>query len=140
MIKFLLESPDLAPVKGHLSDAGWDLRIAEDIEIGAHGGRVLVSCGVKAEIPEGYAGFIWPRSGLAVKKGLDVLAGLIDAGYRDTIKVALINHGSKTIYFYRGDRIAQLVISPVVVAEAEFVNELSDSERALNGFGSTGIQ
>ena len=121
-------------------DAGADLATTVDVTL-APGQRELVPTGVALAIPSGYAGFIHPRSGLAVRAGLSVVnaPGTIDAGYRGEIKVPLINLDStETIHLKRGERIAQLVIQPVYQAKFTLVAELPDSLRQDAGFGSTG--
>ncbi len=90
------------------------------------------------EIPAGFYGRIAPRSGLAVKHGIDVLAGVVDADYRGELKVPLINLGSQPIQFEAGERIAQLIIEQAAMCDYVWVEELSDTERAESGFGSTG--
>ena len=138
-------SPD-APPPGVLpryalpGDAGADLSLAEDVDL-APFQRKLVGTGVAVAIPEGYAGFVHPRSGLAHRLGLSVVnaPGTIDAGYRGEIKVNLINLDPTTpLRLRRGDRIAQLVVQPVVRARFVPVHELPDSERGAGGHGSTG--
>lgn len=129
------------PQAQNRGDAGYDLRAAEDTKI-EPGQRVLVSTGIALAIPEGYAGFIQPRSGLAIKNGITCLntPGLIDSGYRDEIKVILINHDPmETFVINKGDRIAQLVIQKYETVDFPVVEELSDSERGTGGFGSTGV-
>jgi dUTP pyrophosphatase len=121
-------------------DAGADLTAAEDVEL-APFQRALVGTGVAVAIPEGYAGFVHPRSGLAHRLGLSMVnaPGTIDAGYRGEIKVNLINLDPTTpIALRRGDRIAQLVVQPVVRARFVPVEELPGSERGAGGHGSTG--
>jgi dUTP pyrophosphatase len=121
-------------------DAGADLSLAEDVEL-APFQRALVRTGVAVAIPEGYAGFVHPRSGLAHRLGLSLVnaPGTIDAGYRGEIKVNLINlDPTNPLVLRRGDRIAQLVVQPVVRARFVAVNELPDSERGDGGHGSTG--
>ncbi|HIY86207.1 MAG TPA: dUTP diphosphatase [Candidatus Yaniella excrementavium] len=121
-------------------DAGADLSATIDVSL-APGERQLVPTGIAMAIPEGFAGFIHPRSGLAVRTGLSVVnaPGTIDAGYRGEIKVPLINlDPSETIHLARGERIAQLVLQPVYQAEFTVVDELPDSVRKDAGFGSTG--
>jgi dUTP pyrophosphatase len=121
-------------------DAGADLTAAEDVEL-APFQRALVGTGVAVAIPEGYAGFVHPRSGLAHRLGLSMVnaPGTIDAGYRGEIKVNLINLDPTTpIALRRGDRIAQLVVQPVVRARFVLVEQLPDSERGAGGHGSTG--
>jgi dUTP pyrophosphatase len=134
-----------APPPGRLpryalsGDAGADLSLAEDVEL-APFQRKLVGTGVAVAIPEGYAGFVHPRSGLAHRMGLSVVnaPGTIDAGYRGEIKVNLINlDPTAPISLRRGDRIAQLVVQPVVRARFLPVQQLPDSERGTGGHGST---
>ena len=121
-------------------DAGADLFLAEDVEL-APLQRALVGTGVAVAIPEGYAGFVHPRSGLAHRLGLSLVnaPGTIDAGYRGEIKVNLINLDPTTpVTLRRGDRIAQLVVQPVVRARFVPVDELPATERGEGGHGSTG--
>lgn len=121
-------------------DAGADLTAAEDVEL-APFQRALVGTGVAVAIPEGYAGFVHPRSGLAHRLGLSLVnaPGTIDAGYRGEIKVNLINlDPDRPLVLHRGDRIAQLVVQPVVRARFVPVAELPRSERGEGGHGSTG--
>ena len=128
------------PGYAHIGDAGADLTAAEDVLL-APFQRALVSTGVAVAIPEGYAGFLHPRSGLAHRLGLSMVnaPGTIDAGYRGEIKVNLINLDPDTpIVLHRGDRIAQLVVQPVVRARFVPVAQLPDSERGDRGHGSTG--
>lgn len=128
------------PAYEHPGDAGLDLRAAEPVSI-APGQRVLVATGMAIALPAGYAAFVHPRSGLALRAGLGMVnaPGVIDAGYRGEIKVILINHDlHETIDIAHGDRIAQLVISHVEHAQLVEVVELPGSQRASGGFGSTG--
>lgn len=120
-------------------DAGVDLRATEAVTLQA-GQRYLIPTGLAVAIPQGYAGFVQPRSGMAINKGLGVLnsPGLIDSGYRGELKVIAINMDSEPVEIERGDRIAQLVILPVPAFIYEEVDVLPDSERGAGGFGSTG--
>ncbi|MBT5753448.1 MAG: dUTP diphosphatase [Acidimicrobiaceae bacterium] len=129
------------PAHATPGDAGVDLRASADVTIAARGGRALVPTGISIAIPDGYAGFIQPRSGLAYKHGVTVLntPGLIDSGYRGELKVLLINTDPTTDFeVVRGERIAQLVIQAYEEVNFEEVQNLPDSERGLGGFGSTG--
>jgi len=128
------------PRFAHPYDAGADLTASNATKI-APGARALVSTGVAVAIPEGHAGLVLPRSGIAVRDGVTVVnaPGLIDAGYRGEIKVALINHGDTTFVVNPGDRIAQLVIIAVQSAEYVEVEDLDDTARSDGGFGSSGI-
>jgi dUTP pyrophosphatase len=111
------------------------------VTLRAGGGRALIPTGVAIALPEGWAGFVQPRSGLALRHGVTVLnsPGLIDAGYRDELKVILVNTDPTTDYLVeRGDRIAQLVVQPVANASFQTVVALPPSRRDTGGFGSTG--
>lgn len=121
-------------------DAGADLAVTEDVELAPHQ-RALVGTGVAVAIPEGYAGFVHPRSGLAHRVGLSLVnaPGTVDAGYRGEIRVNLVNTDpAETIRLRRGDRVAQLVVQPVVRAVFTPVEQLPDSARGTGGHGSTG--
>jgi dUTP pyrophosphatase len=100
----------------------------------------MVPTGVAVAIPEGFAGLVTPRSGLAVKHGVGIVnsPGLVDSGYRGELTVLLVNHGDSPLKILRGDRIGQLVVVPVANQEFEIVDELPDSVRGEGGFGSTG--
>lgn len=129
------------PAAQHQGDAGIDLHAREGADLPPGGGRVLIPTGLALAIPEGFAGFVQPRSGLALKHGVTVLntPGLIDAGYRDELKVILINTDPSQPYtVQRGDRIAQLVIQRVEAVSLVLVDVLSASTRDTGGFGSTG--
>ena len=134
--------PDLAvPAYAREGDAGADLVAREDHELAPGGGRARVSTGVSVAIPVGYAGFVLPRSGLAVSHGVTVLnaPGLVDCGYRGELRVALVNTSRTGDYVvHRGDRIAQLVVQRVEEATFVEVAELPSSERGEGGFGHTG--
>jgi dUTP pyrophosphatase len=134
-IKKLYEEA-VTPTRATEGSAGWDLYSTEEFELWL-GCSYAVPTGIAVEIPPGYAGFIWPRSGLA-KRRLDTLAGLIDSDYRGEVKVVLINHSEDLIKIPKGTRIAQLVIAPILSEELEVVEELSSTYRGVGGFGSTG--
>jgi len=128
------------PSYEHPGDAGLDLRAAESVTI-APGERALVATGIAIALPAGFAAFVHPRSGLALRAGLGMVnaPGVIDAGYRGEIKVILVNHDLReSIEIAHGDRIAQLVIQQVETAELIEVTELPGSHRGGGGFGSTG--
>ena len=129
------------PAYARPGDAGLDLGSAIDIEIGP-GERALVPTGVAVAIPEGHAGLVLPRSGLASRRGLTLAnaPGLIDAGYRGEVACAMVNlDRSQPVRISRGDRIAQLVVLPIATMEPWWVDELPRSERGEGGFGSTGL-
>lgn len=122
-------------------DAGVDLVAREDATLAAGGGRALVPTGIAIAIPQGYAGFIQPRSGLALSHGITCLntPGLIDSGYRGELKVLLINTDPEHDFMIRrGERMAQLVIQAVEHVRFVEVDELPDSQRGSGGFGHTG--
>ena len=130
------------PLPGYArhGDAGADLCAAEDIDL-APGERAVVRTGVAIALPEGYAGFVHPRSGLAARHGITLVnaPGTIDAGYRGEIKVILLNTDlAKAVSLRRGDRIAQLVVQRVENVTFREVPALPESARGDNGFGSTG--
>jgi dUTP pyrophosphatase len=134
--------PDLPlPGYAHPGDAGADLCAREGALLRAGGGRALVPTGFAVALPPGYAGFVQPRSGLALRHGVTCLntPGLIDCGYRDELKVLLVNTDPEADYeVHRGDRIAQLVVQAVEAVRWAVVDELPDTSRAGGGFGSTG--
>jgi len=130
------------PLPGYArhGDAGADLCAAEDIDL-APGERAVVRTGIAIALPEGYAGFVHPRSGLAARHGITLVnaPGTIDAGYRGEIKVILLNTDlARTVSLHRGDRIAQLVVQRVENVTFREVPDLPESARGDNGFGSTG--
>ena len=141
-IPLLRLDPDLPlPSYARPGDAGADLVAREEVVLPCAGGRALVPTGAAIAIPEGYAGFVQPRSGLALKHGVTCLntPGLIDAGYRGELKVLLINTDPREDFLVkRGERIAQLVIQRVEHVAFREVDELPSSERGSGGFGSTG--
>ena len=127
------------PARAHPGDAGVDLYAAEAVAL-APGERATVPTGVAVAIPEGYAGLVAPRSGLAQRHGLGIVnaPGVVDAGYRGEIRVLLVNHGSEPVSLARGERIAQLLVIPVSTVGVVEVYQLPPSERGAGGFGSTG--
>ena len=137
----ILDEGLLRPSYAKPGDAGLDLRSTEDIVI-EPGQRALIGTGIALAIPQGYAGFVQPRSGLAIKQGMTLVntPGLIDSGYRGEIRIIALNTDKEhAIAIKRGDRIAQLVIQEVPAVELVEVEELSSSERADTGFGSSGL-
>lgn len=135
-----LKDDAVLPTRAHSGDAGLDLYACEAAHIGP-GERWSVGTGVAVEIPEGHAGLVLPRSGLAKKHGIALVnaPGLIDAGYRGEVRVLLLNTDpAETFRVETGDRIAQLVIAPIALAEPVEVEALSDSARGDGGFGSSG--
>ena len=140
-IKRLDPSVEL-PSYAYTGDAGLDLRANEDVLLQPFERR-LVSTGLAVAIPEGYAGFVQPRSGMALRRGLSMAntPGLIDAHYRGELKVCAVNlDAHEPIVIERGERIAQLVIQRVPVVELVEVDELDETDRGAGGFGSSGAQ
>lgn len=133
---------DRPPRYAHDDDAGADLYAAEDLVL-PPGGRALVGTGVSIALPFGYAAFVVPRSGLAAKHGITVVnsPGTVDAGYRGEIKVTLLNTDREQEFRVEaGDRIAQMIVTPVSRAEFVPVPQLPESGRGERGFGSTGVR
>ncbi|WP_164233809.1 dUTP diphosphatase [Microbacterium hydrocarbonoxydans] len=138
----VLEGQVVVPGYAHPGDAGADLVAAEAVRL-EPGERALVATGVRIALPDGYAAFVVPRSGLAAKHGISIVnsPGTVDAGYRGEIKVSLINTDMRSTYDVAvGDRIAQLIVMPVARAVFLPVDELPESVRGEGGFGSTGYQ
>jgi dUTP pyrophosphatase len=132
--------PDaVVPGRAYSGDAGLDLSSCERVEL-APGERALVPTGLAVAIPEGYAGFVQPRSGLAAKHGISIVntPGLVDSGYRGELLVNLVNTDPRTPFVVEpGMRIAQLVILPIPELDLVEVDELPESERGVRGFGSS---
>jgi dUTP pyrophosphatase len=135
-----LRDDAVLPGRAYPGDAGLDLVACEQCEL-APGQRALVATGIAVAIPEGYAGFVQPRSGLATKHGITIVntPGLIDSGYRGELRVNLLNTDPTSPFVVEpGMRIAQLVVVPVAQVELSEVAELPESERGTGGFGSSG--
>jgi dUTP pyrophosphatase len=134
--------PDaVMPDYAHEHDAGCDLVAVETRTLGPRGGRAMVGTGLSIAIPEGYGGLVLPRSGLAARYGVTCAnsPGLIDAGYRGEVRVALVNLDPENEYVvHKGDRIAQLVVVPVAALLFNLVDELPQAARGEGGFGSSG--
>lgn len=135
-MKIKLLDPEMGPYKQYSEDAGWDLRAREACSIYPDD-VVAIKTGVCVEIPTGYAGEIRPRSSIT-KRGLIIPLGTIDSQYRGEIEIIVLNPFSKRQIIERGERIAQLVITPCMLGTLEIVDELSVSQRGASGFGSTG--
>ena len=125
------------PTRGSSSSAGLDIFSIEDLNIGPRE-RCLARTGLSVAIPEGFYGRVAPRSGLAVKHGLDVLAGVIDSDYRGELLCALYNTSDSTILLPAGSKICQLIIEKIATPTAAWSDELSETARGAGGFGSTG--
>jgi dUTP pyrophosphatase len=129
----------VVPARAYAGDAGMDLSACERIEL-PPGARALVPTGLAVAIPDGYAGYVQPRSGLAAKHGISIVntPGLVDSGYRGELLVNLVNHdGDETFVVEPGMRIAQLVVLPIPEVTLVEVDELPASERGVRGFGSS---
>ena len=133
----LLNEKSKIPCRVHTTDAGADLFSIEDCIVNPSE-RKLISTGISLEIPEGYYGRIAPRSGLAAKNGIDVLAGVLDSSYRGEVKVILFNTSDENFEIKVGDRIAQLIVEKHYNFEFEVVDNLEETTRGSGGFGSTG--
>ena len=133
-----LDPAATVPTKANDTDAGYDLYALEDCEIGANNHK-LIKTGISMAIPKGYVGLIWPRSGLAYKHGLDVFAGVIDAGYRGDVGVLLYNSRLDHYKINKGDRIAQILFQKIEDFDLVETDNLDDSARGVGGFGSSGV-
>jgi dUTP pyrophosphatase len=117
--------------------AGADLRASEAVTI-APGARTAVPTALRLQIPAGHVGLVWPRSGLAVRHGIDTLAGVVDSDYRGEVRVVLVNHGDEPFRIEKGDRIAQLLVQRVERATFAAVPTIDETDRGEGGFGSSG--
>ncbi|AKM82567.1 TPA: dUTP diphosphatase [Candidatus Berkelbacteria bacterium] len=137
-IKFLKLNKDVKILSyAHPNDAGMDMfsvesKILQPFE------RYAFATGFALELPEDYVSLIWDKSGLAIKEGIHCLGGVIDAGYRGEYKVILINLSNKTYEINKGDKLAQLLIQPIITANIVEVKKLTKTSRGIGGFGSTG--
>ncbi|MEK7646243.1 MAG: dUTP diphosphatase [Patescibacteria group bacterium] len=125
------------PSRAHEYDAGLDLYALEKTILKS-GERKAVRTGIALEIPEGYVGLIWDKSGIAIKEGIKTLGGVVDAGYRGEVLVGTINLSAEEYVFEAGHKVAQILIQKVEQMEIEEVSELTDTTRGQGGFGSTG--
>jgi dUTP pyrophosphatase len=136
-----LRSDAIVPTRAYAGDAGLDLASCERVELGP-GARATVATGLAVAIPDGYAGFVQPRSGLAAKHGITIVnaPGLVDSGYRGELKVVLLNTDERERFVVEpGMRIAQLVVLEVPPVDPVEVDELPGSERGVRGFGSSAV-
>ena len=129
--------PGTLPRYGSEGAAGADLHASEALTI-PPGERAAVPTAIHVELPPGHVGLVWPRSGLAVRHGIDTLAGVIDSDYRGELRVVLVNHGQEPVRIEPGDRIAQLVMQKVERVVFTSAHELAGTMRGEGGFGSTG--
>jgi dUTP pyrophosphatase len=133
----LLDNNAKVPTKANINDAGFDLYSVLDTVIPPKQ-RKTVRTGIAIQMPDHLAGLIWPRSGLSVKQGIDVLAGVVDSGYRGEIMVCLYNTSDEVVGINTGDRIAQIIFQEVPRVSMEVHETLGSSQRGDNGFGSSG--
>jgi dUTP pyrophosphatase len=142
VLQFRRVHPDaVLPARAYAGDAGIDLVARERVEL-EPGARASVGTGIAVAIPEGYAGFVQPRSGLAARHGISIVntPGLVDSGYRGEVRVILVNTDVREAFVVEpGMRIAQLVVVPVASVDVVEVNELPESERGVRGFGSSAV-
>jgi len=132
--------PDVKnPSYSHRGDAGLDIYAYEDLTIKSRS-RGIVSTGLSIEIPIGYAGLIWEKSGLAAKSGIKTMAGVIDSNYRGELKVVLLNTSEEDYIVRKGEKICQLLIQKIEEAEIEVVEKLSETSRGDGRFGSSGLE
>jgi len=134
----LINNEAQLPTRANKFDAGWDLYSVDTCAIDPNS-RQLVNVGIALEIPKGYVGLIWPRSGLAVKSGVDVFAGVIDSGYRGEVKVCLYNSSTETIHISSGDRVAQILFQAIGQFDLVQSEQLTNTPRDVGGFGSSGV-
>lgn len=136
-MRIMLDKGAFLPARAHETDAGLDLRAKERVKIWPHM-SATIDTGVHIELPQGYYGKIESKSGLNVNHDIVSCGGTIDEPYRGSIVVKLYNLGEKAYVFQPGDKVAQLVIQPYIAPELEIVDELSETDRGSDGFGSTG--
>lgn len=140
LLRVKRHSPEATmPIRGTPGSAGYDISTSVPKEL-MPGERFAFDTDLSIEVPTGHYGRLAPRSGLAVKKGVNVMAGVIDSDYRGLLKVVLINHSNETFEVKIGDRIAQLIIERISTPEVEEIEEHEATERGVGGFGSTGME
>lgn len=135
-IEVTLDHDAIMPQRAHSADAGYDIFSREDAVIYPNAGGIF-DTGVHVAIPEGYVGFVKSKSGLHIKHSIQS-DGVIDSGFTGSIHVKLFNHGSKSVFIKKNQKIAQLVLLPIITPELVQVESLEETERGSNGFGSTG--
>lgn len=133
-----LEKQARLPEYAHPGDAGMDVFAFENLAL-EPGERGMVRTGVAMKVPEGYVGLVWDKSGRAVKEGLTTMAGVIDSGYRGEVQIVILNTSTEAITIEAGQKVAQILIQPVICAMIQEVSQLDDTSRGDNGFGSTGL-
>lgn len=126
------------PTYAHPGDAGMDVYSNEEVTLQPRE-RKAVSTGISMAVPEGYVALVWEKSGRALKEGLSTMAGVVDAGYRGEVMIVVLNVSETPIQISRGQKLAQILIQPVVSGMIREVESLEDSSRGTGGFGSTGL-
>lgn len=126
------------PTYAHPGDAGMDVYSNEEVTLQPRE-RKAVSTGISMAVPEGYVALVWEKSGRALKEGLSTMAGVVDAGYRGEVMIVVLNVSETPIQISRGQKLAQILIQPVVSGMIQEVESLEDSSRGTGGFGSTGL-
>lgn len=134
-----IDSSAKLPLYAYEGDAGMDLFSCHNCEI-KPGEKALISTGLKIAVPQGHAGFIWDKSGIATKHHIKTMAGVLDSNYRGELFVVLTNLGKKAYQINRGEKIAQLIIKPIVRADIIEVEKLDETIRGEKGFGSSGMK
>ena len=137
-MRIKLDKGAYMPVRGHMEDAGLDIRTPKTVTIYPED-SVTINTGIHVQIPLGYFGKLESKSGLHVNYGIVCHGGIIDSGYTGAIVLKLFNHGKNKYTFEKGDKIVQLIIQPCLLPTLEVVDELEDTERGDSGFGSTGL-
>lgn len=135
-MKVKLDEGAFEPVRAHKTDAGYDLKTPIDCTVWGYS-DVVIDTGVHFQIPKGYVGFLKSKSGLNINHGI-TSEGVIDSGYTGSVRVRLFNDTEEEYKFKKGDKITQIVFLPVYTPELQFVDELEETDRGNNGFGSTG--
>jgi dUTP pyrophosphatase len=134
-----LHKDAIIPRYNREGDAGMDLYAVENVILWPNE-PVAVSTGLSVELPKGYVALVWDKSGFALKEGIKTMAGVMDSNYPGEYKIVLLNTTNQYYYIDKGDKIAQLLIQPVMSAEVEEVSELSETSRGQSSFGSTGMR
>jgi dUTP pyrophosphatase len=132
-----LHKDAVVPNYAHDTDAGLDFYSIEDVVLKPNH-RIGVKTGISMELPKGHVALVWDKSGVALKKGVKTMAGVIDAGYRGEYVIVMLNLSSKDFHIKKGDKIAQVLIQKVEQPKLKLVDDLSESSRGKGGFGSTG--
>lgn len=129
----------IVPAYAHEGDAGMDVFSVSEVVL-APGERAIIPTGIAMAVPQGYVALVWDKSGRAVKEGLTTMAGVIDAGYRGEVGIVMLNTSSESVIIPKHEKVAQILIQPVVSPQLEEVDDLDDTSRGEGGFGSTGVQ